>query len=402
MSIYQKYATSRYSSESKARPVAKAQETVPPALDLPSSPDQLSTVSGQIVSLEERMGNLTRLVKLLQSCVNTQEAETKKIRVDFMSYASNCTFDCKTDQRLVSFFVQYMTIQQIQGMIEGKFEELEKTLNSNQNVNAEKIQGLEKQLIDSEAKIMKAIDEKFSKMREALISREENVNIEGIQEDVNKLNSMLSEWKCGVEEQLNVCILQREVRQQSMKNIVLGKVDAAEVSRVLAMLEEEVERREQGDNKALEVAVHAEELCKELNEIIQKEFGVFVQPETEASTKPNPKPKKTSRKKEKENNDPHYLKTFEKTLTKKLEKGLENIAKIVEKTYYNKPPPVEYDSESDSTSQIGRTVTEISTLNGSLSRSDINSTKNKNQYEQVEMKKKNYTKAKRGDSWTRE
>ena len=100
--------------------------------------------------------------------------------------------------------------------------------------------------------------------------------------------------------------------------MISTKVEAAEVSRVLSMLEEEIERREQGDNKAIDLATRTEELVNELAKKPSKKLSVHRYPEV--------KKVQTQSRGESE------LKTFEKSLSKKLKKGLQSIAKIVEKS----------------------------------------------------------------------
>jgi len=163
------------------------------------------------------------------------------------------------------------------------------------------------------------------------------------------------------------------------------KVEAAEVTRILSMLEEEVERREQGDTKIMEIAKSAEEVCKEINNAVHKELAEFTQSEAETSAKYSVKPKKMqiNTKFEKENYEPilkensanQYLKTFEKSLTRKLQKGLDNIAKIVGKTYVNpmtRNDQSEEYSDNETVSQIQKNPEEIPNLEDeSLNHSEI-------------------------------
>ncbi len=42
--------------------------------------DRIDQMNGQVVSTEERIVNLTRLIKLIQSCTDNQEQEATKVR----------------------------------------------------------------------------------------------------------------------------------------------------------------------------------------------------------------------------------------------------------------------------------------------------------------------------------
>jgi len=112
MSIYQKYASGQFSSGSKIKSAVKLKD---PTFSSPShfgdhnqiNTSQFYAVNGQINTLEEKIESLTSLVKILQSTVNTQEVESKKLKTELSNCVNSGTFNTesciKDDQKFVYF-----------------------------------------------------------------------------------------------------------------------------------------------------------------------------------------------------------------------------------------------------------------------------------------------------------
>jgi len=81
--------------------------------------------------------------------------------------------------------------------------------------------------------------------------------------EIEKIEKAVNEWTKNIEDQLNVFFLIFN-KKKSLKSALNKKVDNSDFERIENKLEEEIERREIGHTKTMEIAARAEEMCNRI------------------------------------------------------------------------------------------------------------------------------------------
>lgn len=183
--------------------------------------ERIEQISVQIVSFEERVVNVTRLLKLLQSCNDSQEQETQKAKDEIRSMSAKIAdLECKLlnhssdnlNSTQVSLFEERLAAiekaqkekkqfhseneRDIVAYVDRRLEQIEE----NQLTNSKKIENLiERQGADVAAEMIKIEKD----MKAVKLGKEGELTI-NMREEVEKIEKAVNDWIKNVEAQLNV------------------------------------------------------------------------------------------------------------------------------------------------------------------------------------------------------